>query len=61
MTDKKQREKPLFLDMDPDEALVRFIQTDPEEVRRLMDKKKPPPKRGSSVDRKAKPKPGHSD
>jgi cellulose biosynthesis protein BcsQ len=57
MTERKPREKPLFLDMDPDEALERFLQTDPEEVRRLIDRKKPPPKRGQSVDEKARPKP----
>lgn len=41
MTDRKPRERPLFLDMDPDEALERFLQTDPEEVRRLVDKTPP--------------------
>jgi len=59
MTDRKPREKPLYLDMDPDEALERFLQTEPEEVRRLIEKKKPPPKRGQGVETKAgsKPKP----
>ena len=59
MTERKPREKPLFLDMDPDEALERFFQTDPDEVRRLISKKKPPPKRGQSVNTEAgrKPKP----
>lgn len=59
MTDRKPREKPLYLDMAPDEALERFLQTDPDEVRRLIAKKKPPPKRGQSGDTKAgtKPKP----
>lgn len=58
MTDKKPRAKPLGLDMDPDEAFERFLQVNPDELdenKRL--KKKPPPKRGSSVDRKGKPKP----
>ena len=51
MTDK--REKPLFLDMDPDEALAGFIQTDPVELKRRLETKKPPPKRGPSVTRKS--------
>jgi hypothetical protein len=55
MTDK--REKPLFLDMDPDEALARFIQTDPVELKRRLETKKPPPKRGQGVDTRAGPKP----
>lgn len=49
MTDK--REKPLFLDMDPDEALARFIQTEPAELKRRLETKRPPPRRGPSVDR----------
>jgi len=58
MTNGKKREKPLYLDMDPDEALDRFIQTDPKELQRRLDKKKAPPKRGQGVDKKAKPKSG---
>ena len=44
MTDK--REKPLHLDMDPDEAFERFLQTDPDELKQRLDRKKAPPKRG---------------
>lgn len=55
MTDK--REKPLYLDMDPDEALERFVQTDPAELKRRLDKKKAPPKRGQGVETKSRPKP----
>jgi hypothetical protein len=43
-----KRERPLHLDMDPDEALARFLQTDPGELKRRLDKKKPPPKRGQA-------------
>lgn len=32
MTERKPREKPLGLDMDPDEALKRFIGVDPREL-----------------------------
>ena len=56
MTNGKKREKPLYLDMDPDEALERFIQTDPEELKRRLERKKPPPKQGKGVAGKAKPK-----
>ena len=45
MTDKKKTEPPLFLDMDADEALARFIGTDPKEVQESMERakqKKPP-------------------
>lgn len=48
MTDKRTREKPLGLDMDPDEALFRFIGTKPEEVEESIKrskKKRGPPKR----------------
>jgi hypothetical protein len=38
---KKKREKPLHLDMSFDEALKRFAQTDPRELRRKKEKKKP--------------------
>lgn len=55
MTDK--REKPLFLDMDPDEALARFIQTDPVELKRRLETKKTPPKRGKGVVGREGPKP----
>lgn len=60
MTDDK-REKPLFLDMDPDEAFERFLQTDPAELKRRLDKKKPPLRRGQGVDKKARPKPKPDD
>lgn len=56
MTNGEKREKPLHLDMDPDEALERFMQTDPNELKRRLDKKKPPPKRGPGVAKKSKPK-----
>ena len=55
MTEK--REKPLFLDMDPDEALARFIQTDPAELRARLEVKKPPPKRGKGAGGREGPKP----
>ena len=45
MTDKKKTQPPLFLDMDTDDALARFIGTDPKEVQESMDRakqKKPP-------------------
>lgn len=54
MTEK--REKPLYLDMDPDEALARFLQTDPDELKRRLDKKKAPPKRGQGVGRRGRPR-----
>lgn len=54
MTEK--REKPLYLDMDPDEALARFLQTDPDELKRRLDKKKAPPKRGQGVAGRKRPK-----
>jgi hypothetical protein len=57
MTNGEKREKPLYLDMDPDEALARFMQTDPGELKRRLDKKKPPPKRGPGAANKTKPKP----
>lgn len=60
MTDEQKRERPLYLDMDADETLARFIQTDPEEFKRRLEQKKPPPKRGQGVVGKAKPKPSPS-
>jgi len=53
---KGKREKPLHLDMNPDEALARFLQTEPEELKRRLEKK-PPPKRGPSPKEKSDPKP----
>jgi hypothetical protein len=49
MTDK--RERPLSLDMPFDEALERFIGTDPAELPEnvKLRQKKPPPKRGPGV------------
>lgn len=43
-----QRERPLGLDMPFDEALERFIGTDPKELpdKVKLTRKKPPPKRG---------------
>ena len=61
MTDDRKREKPLYLDMNPDEALERFIQTDPKELKRRLDKKKAPPKRGQDVGRRGRPKPPPDD
>ena len=55
MTEK--REKPLHLDLDPDEALARFLQTDPTELKRRLDRKKAPPKRGQGVGGGGRPKP----
>lgn len=55
MTNGEKRERPLHLEMDPDEALERFMQTDPAELKRRLDKKKPPPKRGQGVAKKSKP------
>lgn len=58
MTEKKTRERPLGLDMDPDEAFERFLGVDPDELddnKKL--KKKPPPKRGSGTKRRSGPKP----
>lgn len=40
----------------PDEALERFLQTDPHELQRRPDKKKPPPKRGQGVQGRSRPK-----
>ncbi|MBK5264272.1 MAG: hypothetical protein JJE34_03400 [Alphaproteobacteria bacterium] len=59
MTDPDKRERPLGLDMDTDEAFERFLQTDPKELpdRATLKKKKPPPKRGPGVGKKARPKP----
>ncbi|RGP40808.1 hypothetical protein BPTFM16_01100 [Altererythrobacter insulae] len=37
--------------MDPDEALERFLQTEPDQLKRRFDKKKAPPKRGQGVDK----------
>lgn len=55
MTDKATRERPLGLDMDPDEALARFLQTDPTDIpdSAKLVPKKPPPKRGPKT--KGKP------
>lgn len=54
MTEK--REKPLFLDMSPDEALERLIGVDPDElpesVKLRGGKKEGPPKRPPGVETK---------
>lgn len=52
---KAPREKPFGLDMSFDDALRRFIATDPKEVEALAPKKgrqrpKPPPPPGSELD-----------
>lgn len=54
MTEGKQREKPLGLDMDPDEALERFIGVDPSELpdNIKLGKRRGPPKRPPGVDDK---------
>jgi len=58
MTNGKKRERPLGLDMEPDEAFERFMGVDPNEIDESKKlKKKPPPKRGSGIKRKAGPKP----
>lgn len=50
MTERKTREKPLGLDMDPDEALERFIGVDPYELpdNVKLGEKRGPPKRPPS-------------
>ena len=54
VTDKKQ--PALYLDMNPDEALARFMQTDMGEVRELMERKKATrPKPGGQPKKPAKP------
>ena len=57
MTDK--REKPLFIDMDTDEALERFLQTDPGELKKRLNKKAPPKRgqRATGTGRPSKPPP----
>lgn len=59
MTDRKPREKPLGLDMDPDEALERFLGVNPAELPDSvkLKQKRGPPKRPPGVDKKAVPKP----
>lgn len=59
MNDPASRERPLGLDMDPDEALERFIGVDPRELpdNAKLKRKRPPPKRGPGVDETAEPKP----
>ena len=60
MTEKQTRAKPLGLDMDPDEAFRRLLQTDPADIPHSanLHKKKPPPKRrGQEIDGKPRPKP----
>lgn len=54
MTNKPTREKPLGLDLDPDEALERFIGVDPKELPEnvKLQRKRGPPKRPPT------PKPG---
>lgn len=47
MTGKRKNEPPLHLDMDPDEAMRRFLQTDPDELQEQIERSKA-----------AKPKPG---
>jgi hypothetical protein len=51
MTERKPREKPLGLDMDPDEALERFIGVDPRELpdNVKLKKERGPPKRPPGV------------
>jgi hypothetical protein len=51
-----EREKPLGLDMDPDEAFARFLRVDPGELpdNVRLRQKKGPPKRPQVLMRKAK-------
>lgn len=51
MKERKTRERPLGLDMDPDEALERFIGVDPAELPEgvKLGKKKGPPKRPPGI------------
>jgi hypothetical protein len=53
MTERKARERPLGLDMDPDEALERFIGVNPAELpdNIKLGKKRGPPKRPPGVAR----------
>ena len=50
----KEREKPLGLDMDPDEAFARFLGVNPAELPEnvRLRQKKGPPKRPPGVDEK---------
>ncbi len=53
-------EPPLYLEMDPDEALERFIGTDPAEVEKLIKaskKRRPPPKGRAEGGGKIRPGP----
>ena len=60
MTERKTREKPLGLDMDPDEALARLIGVDPGELpdnvklrtgKKEGPQKRPPSPKGLGKDR----------
>jgi hypothetical protein len=53
----RQDETPLYLDMPPDEALARFLQTNMGELRELIARKKAAkPKLGGEPQETAKPK-----
>ena len=59
MTGKKL-EPPLYIELDPDEALERFIRADPKEVEKLIKagkKQKPPPKAATKGGGHLRPKP----
>lgn len=53
MTERRTRERPLGLDMDPDEALERFIGVDPDQLPEgvKLGKKRGPPKQPPVVKR----------
>ncbi len=60
MADRDKREPPLALDMDFAEALARFAQTDPQEVKESIERaktKKPP---GERAARRSPPEGGKS-
>lgn len=59
MTEKETREKPLGLDMDPDEALERFLGVDPSELPdsiKLGEKRGPPKRPPRVADKPSRPK-----
>lgn len=63
MTEKPRKlERPLYIDMDADEALARFIQTDPKEADELANRAKtargPPKPRRRSKGEKSKSEKG---
>ena len=53
----RQRERPLELDMNADDAFERFLRVDPSELPEgtALKQKRGPPKRPPSAEKKAKP------